>query len=190
MRAALLWPLVLAGGCTTLPAVGNRATVLAVDDQQRSMVAASDVAGLERLAHANLRINAPVGRVLTRDQVLANMRSGEIAAEGFERTAEDVSISGNVAVVMGREVFTPATNCRGEAAPAPLHEHLCLAARPLVMAGPSRECALRRSSLDPLSTRSRRGSEAGLGGCHLGSLRNPPTYHGRCSGCCTPGKSL
>jgi hypothetical protein len=35
------------------------------------------------------------------------MRSGEIAAEGFERTAEDVSISGNIAVVMGREIFTP-----------------------------------------------------------------------------------
>lgn len=36
------------------------------------------------------------------------MLSGEIAAEAFERTAEDVSISGNVAVVMGRETFTPA----------------------------------------------------------------------------------
>lgn len=71
------------------------------------MVAAADVSGLERLAHPNLRINAPGGRVLTREQFLTNMRSGEIAAESFERTAEDVSISGNVAVVMGREVFTP-----------------------------------------------------------------------------------
>ena len=71
------------------------------------MVAAGDIMGLERLAHPNLRINAPGGRVLTREQFLANMRSGEIAAEGFERTAEDVSFSGNVAVVMGREAFTP-----------------------------------------------------------------------------------
>lgn len=74
------------------------------------MVAASDVAGLERLAHPNLRINAPGGRVLTREQFLANMRSGEIAAEGFKRTAEEVSISGSVAVVMGRETFTPAAS--------------------------------------------------------------------------------
>jgi hypothetical protein len=74
------------------------------------MVASSDVAGLERLAHSNLRINAPGGRVLTRDQFLANMRSGEIAADSFERTAEDISISGNIAVVMGREIFTPSAN--------------------------------------------------------------------------------
>jgi quercetin dioxygenase-like cupin family protein len=83
---------------------------LAVDDRQRAMVAASDANALARLAHPNLRINAPGGRVLTREQFLANMRSGEIAAEAFERTAEDVSISGNVAVVMGRETFTPATS--------------------------------------------------------------------------------
>ncbi len=38
------------------------------------------------------------------------MRSGEMAAELFERTAEDVSISGDIAVVMGRETFTPAPN--------------------------------------------------------------------------------
>ncbi len=71
------------------------------------MVATPDLAGLERLAHPDLRINAPGGRVLTREQFLANMRSGEIAAEGFQRTAEDVRISGNVAVIMGRETFTP-----------------------------------------------------------------------------------
>lgn len=109
MRPALLsLPLVLSAGCATTTNVGGQAAVLAVDDQQREMVAASDVAGLTRLAHPNLRINAPGGRVLTRDQFLANLRSGEIAAEGFERTAEDVSISANVAVVMGRETFTPA----------------------------------------------------------------------------------
>lgn len=109
MRAALLClPLLLTAGCVSLSHVGSRASVLAVDDQQRAMVAASDVTGLERLAHPNLRINAPGGRVLSREQFLENMRIGEIAAEGFQRTPEDVSISANVAVVMGRETFTPA----------------------------------------------------------------------------------
>ena len=109
MRTALLWmPLVLSAGCATVPSAGRQASVLAVDDQQRVMVAASDLAGLARLAHPNLRINAPGGRVLTREQFLANMLSGEIAAEGFERTTEDVTISADVAVVMGRETFTPA----------------------------------------------------------------------------------
>ena len=99
-----------ATACATLTPVGSRSSVLFVDEQQRAMVAASDVSGLERLAHRNLRINAPGGRVLTREQFLANMRSGDIAAEAFERTAEDVSISGNIGVVMGRETFTPAAS--------------------------------------------------------------------------------
>lgn len=108
MKATLSFVLALLSACTTIAVAPNQAAVLAVDDQQRAMVAASDVPGLERLAHPNLRINAPGGRVLNREQFLANMRSGEIAAEGFERTAEDVRISGNVAVVMGREIFRPA----------------------------------------------------------------------------------
>ena len=111
MRAAVFClPLVLAAACTTVPSVGGQSTVLAVDEQQRAMVAASDLAGLGRLAHANLRINAPGGRVLSREQFLANMGNGQIAAEAFERTTESVSISGNVAVVMGREAFTPAAS--------------------------------------------------------------------------------
>lgn len=111
MRTAVFClPMVLAAACATVPSVGGQATVLAVDDQQRAMVAASDVSGLGKLAHANLRINAPGGRVLSREQFLANMVTGQIAAEAFERTAEDVSISGNIAVVMGRETFTPAAN--------------------------------------------------------------------------------
>ena len=106
MRVALSSLLVVLGpGCASVQT--DRASVVAVDEQQRAMVASADVTGLERLAHPNLRINAPGGRVLTREQFLANMRSGEIAAEGFERTPEEVSVSGKVAVVMGRETFTP-----------------------------------------------------------------------------------
>jgi hypothetical protein len=104
--AAFILPVALAA-CATVPAVPGHDSVRAVDEAQRAMVAAADVAGLDRLTHPNLRINAPGGRVLTREIFFANMASGEIAAEGFERTAEEISISGNVAVVMGREIFTP-----------------------------------------------------------------------------------
>lgn len=82
--------------------------VRTVDEAQRMMVATNDVAGLTALAHSNLRINAPGNRILTREQFLTNMSTGEIAAEQFERTPEQIMISGDVAVVMGREVFTPA----------------------------------------------------------------------------------
>ena len=107
MGFALLTLSLIFASSTAIAARPDRASVLAVDEQQRAMVAAADVRGLDRLAHPNLRINAPGGRVLTRKQFLANMRSGEISAEAFERTAEDVTISGSTAVVMGREVFTP-----------------------------------------------------------------------------------
>ena len=108
MKAALLCALfVVTSPCTTAHAQQTRVGVLAVDEQQRAMVARGDSAGLERLAHRNLLINAPGGHVLDRDHFLANMRNGEIAAEGFERTAEEVKITGDIAVVMGHETFTP-----------------------------------------------------------------------------------
>jgi len=124
MMANLNWiPALLVMGCATVsPPDGGDAAVRSADEQQRAMVAAADVAGLERLAHANLRINAPGGRVLSREQFLANMRNGEIATEQFQRTPEEVRISGGVAVVMGGEVFTPvATSELGRAfGPVPL----------------------------------------------------------------------
>src|SRR5207237_7186774 len=95
--ASLTIPLLLAGSAA-LAARADKTAVLAVDESQRAMVAAADVRGLDRLAHSNLRINAPGGRVLTREQFLANMTSGEIKAEAFERTPEDVTITGNTAV--------------------------------------------------------------------------------------------
>lgn len=79
-----------------------------LDEEQRRLVAAADLTGLQSLAHPHLRINAPGNRVLTREQFLENLRTGEIAADGFDRTAEDVTITGDIAVVMGRETFTPA----------------------------------------------------------------------------------
>ena len=107
MKSALLTIPFLLASSASFAGIRDKSAVLAVDESQRAMVAAADVRGLDRLAHRNLRINAPGGRVLTRAQFLANMRSGEIAAEAFDRTPEDVTVSGNTAIVMGREVFTP-----------------------------------------------------------------------------------
>ena len=100
----------LCAACATGSASMTPEHVLAIDEQQRDMVLRSDVSGLDRLAHRNLMINAPAGRVLLREQFLANMRSGEIAAEAFSRTPEEVRISGGLAVVMGNESFTPAAS--------------------------------------------------------------------------------
>jgi hypothetical protein len=104
-----LLPAAVLGACLAAPARGGPVEdVRTVDETQRRMVAAGDVAGLSSLAHSNLRINAPGNRVLTREQFLANLRNGEIAAEQFERVPENVTVSSAIAVVMGRETFTPA----------------------------------------------------------------------------------
>lgn len=111
MNGFLRMALTAAVSTVCVPAIAGAGPiddVRALDEAQRKMVATSDLAGLTALSHANLRINAPVNRVLTREQFLKNMSTGEIAAEQFERTPEEISISGDVAVVMGRETFTPA----------------------------------------------------------------------------------
>lgn len=107
MRLLALTFVSLLAACATVSRPDDVDSVLSVDESQREMVSSGNVEGLARLAHANLRINAPTGRVLTKEAFLASMRSGGIGAESFERTAEDVSITGTLAVVIGRETFTP-----------------------------------------------------------------------------------
>ena len=83
------------------------AALAKLDMSQKEMVAQADIEGLTALAAPELRINAPTGRVLTRDQFLAMMRDGKIGAENFERNVESVKIAGEIGVVMGNEIFTP-----------------------------------------------------------------------------------
>jgi hypothetical protein len=82
-------------------------SLTALDARQKEMVARADIAGLAALALPDLTINAPTNRILTRDQFIAMMQSGQIGAEAFERTIESATVTGNVGVVMGSEVFTP-----------------------------------------------------------------------------------
>ena len=79
----------------------------AFDERQRSIIAARDVSGMDRIAHPNLRINAPTNQILSREQLLAMMESGAIAGENFVRVPESVTITGNIGIVMGHESFTP-----------------------------------------------------------------------------------
>lgn len=88
----------------------GEAALSRLDLRQKDMVAKADVAGLAALAAPGLTINAPTGRVLTREAFLAMMRNGQIGAEDFERQVESVTVSGDVGVVMGNEVFTPTAN--------------------------------------------------------------------------------
>ena len=78
--------------------------VLATDARQRLAVASADIEAIGKLSDPHLRVNAPSNRVLTREDLMRMLGSGEISNEVFERTPEDIVITGDVGVVMGREV--------------------------------------------------------------------------------------
>jgi hypothetical protein len=90
-----------------IPLGEKEAALARLDMEQKAMVGRADVDQLATLSAPGLLINAPTGRVLTREQFLAMMRDGRIGAEEFERTIESVEVSGDIGIVMGREVFTP-----------------------------------------------------------------------------------
>jgi ketosteroid isomerase-like protein len=102
---ALLVALPLAA-CVTVPAVGDEASLRAVDERQRILVAARDADGMAALADPDLRINAPTNTIIPGAQLVAMMRSGAVAAEAFERMPESVVRSGDIGIVMGRERLT------------------------------------------------------------------------------------
>jgi hypothetical protein len=94
--------------CASAPTpLPDEAGLRAVDERQRQVVLARDVEGLKGLLHPALRVNAPSNRILTREQLLAMVGSGDIAAESFERVPEQVTVTGTLGVVMGHETFTP-----------------------------------------------------------------------------------
>lgn len=85
----------------------DEAALLAADSRQRAAVANVDLAAIAAGAHPNLRVNAPNNRILTRDDLVRMVGSGEIRNEVFERVPEQVVVTGDVGVVMGRERVYP-----------------------------------------------------------------------------------
>ena len=85
----------------------EEASLLATDARQRDAVAKIDLKAIGAISHPNLRVNAPNNRILTREDLIRMVGSGEIRNEVFERTPEQVVITGDVGVVMGHEVVFP-----------------------------------------------------------------------------------
>ena len=90
-----------------IPRSAVERAVLAADERQRAAVASADLASIRSNSHPNLRINAPNNRVLSREDLVRMVGSGEIRNEVFERTPESVTITGDLGVVMGRETVYP-----------------------------------------------------------------------------------
>jgi hypothetical protein len=103
--ASLLWT---CAGCAALAQQDverspDEQSLLAVDSRQLAAVAAADGSTIDTISHPNLRVNAPNGRVVTKQDFMQAAGSGQIRNEIAERIPESVTITGNVGVVMGRE---------------------------------------------------------------------------------------
>lgn len=88
----------------------DESALLAADERQRIAVGSANVVAIAANSHPALRVNAPSNRILTRGDLVRMVASGEIRNEVFERTPEDVVITGDVGVVMGHETEVPGAN--------------------------------------------------------------------------------
>jgi hypothetical protein len=85
----------------------DETAVLAADAAQRTAVADVHTNAIAAIAHPNLRVNAPNNRILTREDLVRMVGSGEIRNEVFDRIPEQVVVTGDVGVVKGRERVFP-----------------------------------------------------------------------------------
>jgi ketosteroid isomerase-like protein len=86
----------------------DEASLRAADLAQLQAARAGDADAIEAMTLVDqFVINNPLGETGTGERMVARFRSGEIAHEQFERLIERLSITGDVGVVMGREIVQP-----------------------------------------------------------------------------------
>ncbi len=90
-------------------AVGDisEASLRAADAEQMRIIVQADAKAQQGFMHPNYMINGPSNRVLHKDVIVDMLAHGKMGSDLFERVIEDVAITGNVGIVMGREVVHP-----------------------------------------------------------------------------------
>lgn len=83
------------------------AEITKLEQQERQAVIKGDTTTLKRLWDKELVVNNPDGFIVTLPQIMGLIRSGKIDYTSFERTIEKITISGDLAIAMGREVVAP-----------------------------------------------------------------------------------
>jgi hypothetical protein len=82
--------------------------LLAANRYQRSIIGGGDEQAFARFLHPNFTINGPNNLCGARDQILRLSQGGAFAQENCQTHIEKASITGNVGILMGNEVVTPA----------------------------------------------------------------------------------
>ena len=85
----------------------SEASLRAADAEQMRIIVQADAEAQQAFMHPNYMINGPSNRVLHKDVLVEMLAQGKMGNDLFERVIEDLAITGNVGVVMGREVVHP-----------------------------------------------------------------------------------
>jgi hypothetical protein len=79
----------------------------AADAEQLRIIVQADAEAQQAFMHPNYMINGPSNRVLHKDVLVDMLSHGRMGNDFFERVIEDLAITGNVGIVMGREAVHP-----------------------------------------------------------------------------------
>jgi hypothetical protein len=82
-------------------------TLRAADAEQMRIIVDGDAKAQQRFMHPNYIINGPSNRILRKPVLVEMLSHGKMGSDRFERVIEATAITGNVGVVMGREVVHP-----------------------------------------------------------------------------------
>jgi hypothetical protein len=85
----------------------SEASLRAADAEQMRIIVQADAEAQQAFMHPNYIINGPSNRVLHKAVLVDMLAHGKMGSDVFERVIEDVAITGNVGIVMGREVVHP-----------------------------------------------------------------------------------
>jgi hypothetical protein len=99
-----LLPLTASDGAPIEP---NETSLRAADAEEMRIIRAGDAQAEQAFMHPNYIVNSPANRIVRKDQLIKMLSEGQIASDAFERTIEATAITGNVGIVMGREIVKP-----------------------------------------------------------------------------------
>ena len=85
----------------------SEASLRAADAEQMRIIVQADAEAQQAFMHPNYMINGPSNRVLHKDVLVDMLAHGKMGSDLFERVIEGLAITGNVGIVMGREVVHP-----------------------------------------------------------------------------------
>jgi hypothetical protein len=85
----------------------SESSLRAADAEQMRIIVQADAEAQQAFMHPNYMINGPMNRVLHKYVIVDMLAHGKMGNDSFERVIEDLAITGNVGIVMGREVVHP-----------------------------------------------------------------------------------